>query len=240
MDTSEATSGTRYGDAPKRSCEDNVRHRKPNEFAKATKNEETRKTNVIENSDRKTTKMSKYGYGSYWLTRIFMIRYLGVIYFVAFLVALHQNKQLIGKDGLLPANMFLNKVKKSTGGVNMETYSWIPSLVWFIDYDKDLNWFLDTCAYSGLALSSVLIIHGGANWFIMVSLWILYHSIVNIGSTWYGFGWESQLLETGFLAIFLCPVWNMSAVPKHSPTSLIVLMAFRWLIFRIMIGAVKV
>lgn len=29
----------------------------------------------------------------------------------------------------------------------------------------------------------------------------------------------------------------MSAVPKHTPTSLIVLMAFRWLIFRIMIGA---
>ena len=52
-------------------------------------------------------------------------------------------------------------------------------------------------------------------------------------------GWESQLLETGFLAIFLCPIWNVASVPKHTPTSWIVLMAYRWLIFRIMIGAVK-
>ena len=79
--------------------------------------------------------------------------------------------------------------------------------------------------------------NGGANWIIMISLWILYHSIVNIGSTWYGFGWESQLLETGFLAIFLCPVWNMKSIPKHTPTSLIVIYGFRWLIFRIMLGA---
>ena len=103
---------------------------------------------------------------------------------VAFLVAVHQNKQLLGSKGLLPASNFLNKVKKSTGGITMETYSWIPSLVWLIDYDKDLDWFLDTCAYSGLVLSAILVINGGANWIIMISLWILYHSIVNIGSTW--------------------------------------------------------
>ncbi|EUA16200.1 lipase maturation factor 1 domain protein [Mycobacterium xenopi 4042] len=34
-------------------------------------------------------------------------------------------------------------------------------------------------------------------------LWVLYLSIVNVGQTWYSFGWESLLLETGFLAIFL-------------------------------------
>jgi len=52
-------------------------------------------------------------------------------------------------------------------------------------------------------------------------------------------GWESQLLETGFLAIFLCPVWNVQTVPKNTPTSRIVIYAFRWLIFRIMLGAVS-
>ena len=36
-------------------------------------------------------------------------------------------------------------------------------------------------------------------------LWVLYLSIVNVGQIWYGFGWESLLLETGFLAIFLGP-----------------------------------
>src|SRR5207248_495320 len=34
-------------------------------------------------------------------------------------------------------------------------------------------------------------------------LWALYLSIVNVGQTFYAFGWESLLCETGFLAIFL-------------------------------------
>ncbi|OBS78466.1 hypothetical protein A6R68_19152 [Neotoma lepida] len=50
-------------------------------------------------------------------------------------------------------------------------------------------------------------------------------------------GWESQLLETGFLGIFLCPLWTLSRLPKHTPTSRVVLWGFRWLIFRIMLGA---
>ncbi|XP_056389443.1 lipase maturation factor 1 isoform X1 [Hyla sarda] len=50
-------------------------------------------------------------------------------------------------------------------------------------------------------------------------------------------GWESQLLETGFLGIFLCPLWSLSRVPKGTPPSGIVIWAHRWLIFRIMLGA---
>lgn len=52
-------------------------------------------------------------------------------------------------------------------------------------------------------------------------------------------GWESQLLETGFLGIFLCPLWTLSPLPRGTPTSRIVLWGFRWLIFRIMLGAVS-
>ncbi|XP_052629437.1 lipase maturation factor 1 isoform X1 [Harpia harpyja] len=50
-------------------------------------------------------------------------------------------------------------------------------------------------------------------------------------------GWESQLLETGFLGIFLCPLWTLSRLPRHTPPSSIVIWGFRWLIFRIMLGA---
>ncbi|HXW60910.1 MAG TPA: lipase maturation factor family protein, partial [Myxococcota bacterium] len=39
-------------------------------------------------------------------------------------------------------------------------------------------------------------------WF---SLWAIYLSFVNVGQIWYSFGWESMLLEVGFLAIFLGP-----------------------------------
>jgi hypothetical protein len=52
---------------------------------------------------------------------------------------------------------------------------------------------------------------------------------VNVGQTWYGFGWETLLLEAGFLAIFLGPA---DAGP---PTLVLVLL--RWLLFRVEFGA---
>ena len=44
---------------------------------------------------------------SYWLTRIVFLRYLGFIYFIAFLISFNQNKELIGSHGLTPASNFL-------------------------------------------------------------------------------------------------------------------------------------
>ena len=52
-------------------------------------------------------------------------------------------------------------------------------------------------------------------------------------------GWESQLLETGFLGIFLCPLWSLSQVSPRHPPSIISIWTFRWLIVRIMLGAVS-
>ena len=52
-------------------------------------------------------------------------------------------------------------------------------------------------------------------------------------------GWESQILETGFLATFLCPLLTIRRLPRKTPTSFIVILGFRWLIFRIMLGAVS-
>jgi Lipase maturation factor len=50
-----------------------------------------------------------------------------------------------------------------------------------------------------------------------------------VGQVWYGFGWESLLLEAGFLAVFL---GNSSSPP---PTAIMWLL--RWLLFRVEFGA---
>jgi Lipase maturation factor len=64
---------------------------------------------------------------------------------------------------------------------------------------------------------------------VWLAMWALYLSIVNVGQTFYGFGWETLLLEAGFLAVFLGPA---SAAP---PT--LVLWLYRWLLFRVEFGA---
>src|SRR2546427_809169 len=60
-------------------------------------------------------------------------------------------------------------------------------------------------------------------------LWVLYLSIVNVGQTFYSFGWESLLLEAGFLAIFLGPA---TTTPQFS-----LILLLRWLLFRVEFGA---
>ncbi|KAK2885123.1 lipase maturation factor 1 [Channa argus] len=175
--------------------------------------------------------------GTYWLTRIVLLRSVAFIYFVAFSVAYNQNKQLIGEHGLMPCKSYLNSVKRYVGGkIGLAALAYTPSILWFLDW-SDMNANLDGIALVGMALSGFVLVTGMANMVIMVTLWVLYHSLVNVGQLWYSFGWESQLLETGFLAIFLCPVWTLSQVPRHCPPSPICIWLFRWLIVRIMLGA---
>ncbi|XP_022598648.1 lipase maturation factor 1 [Seriola dumerili] len=175
--------------------------------------------------------------GTYWLTRIVLLRSVAFIYLVAFGVAYNQNKQLIGEHGLMPCKNYLNSVKRYVGGkIGLAALAYTPSILWFLDWgDMDAN--LDGIALVGMALSAFVLVTGMANMMIMATLWLLYHSLVNVGQLWYSFGWESQLLETGFLAIFLCPVWTLSQVPRRCPPSLICIWTFRWLIVRIMLGA---
>jgi hypothetical protein len=107
----------------------------------------------------------------------------------------------------------------------------LPTLFWFGISDGGLKIF----AWVGLAFSLV-VLAGYANAIILGILWAMYMSIVHIGQIWYGYGWESQLLETGFLSMFLCPLLDPRPFPKRPPPILVIWL-FRWLGFRIMIGA---
>ena len=58
----------------------------------------------------------------------------------------------------------------------------------------------------------------------------------NVGQTFYGFGWELQLVETGFLCIFLCPLLDARPFPRRPPPATVIWL-LRWLAVRIMWGA---
>ena len=157
----------------------------------------------------------------YWLTRLVIERALGAIYFVAFLVALNQFRPLLGERGLLAAPAFLSHVRF------MQT----PSLFHLGYSDRRLL----LVAWSGIALSLAAVIGlpevapAALSIVIWFLLWALYLSIVNVGQIFYSFGWETLLLEAGFLAIFL------GAGPTAPAWPLILLL--RWLVFRVEFGA---
>ena len=101
----------------------------------------------------------------------------------AFTVAAHQNKQLLGRDGLLPADLYVQRIVQHFGGPRWKAFLHVPSLLIFTDPSK-INEHLDLMAYVGMALSALVLITGCANMVVMFILWVLYHSIVNIGQRW--------------------------------------------------------
>ncbi|MBV9129650.1 MAG: lipase maturation factor family protein, partial [Verrucomicrobia bacterium] len=167
---------------------------------------------------------------TYWLTRFVILRLLGVIYAIGFLIAANQILPLIGSDGLLPIGLFIDRLREYVGS-SFSGFLRFPSLFWWNHSDLALL----LAAWTGFALSCV-VVAGFANALLLAILWGLYMSFVHLGQDWYGYGWEIQLLETGFLAIFLCPLFDARPFPRCEPP-LPILWLFRWLIFRMMLGA---
>ncbi|HET8946148.1 MAG TPA: lipase maturation factor family protein [Candidatus Polarisedimenticolia bacterium] len=167
---------------------------------------------------------------SFWLTRFVVLRLLGFVYFFAFLSAALQIVPLVGADGLLPARAYLDRVAQALGSP-VAGFLRLPSLFWMNVSDGALL----AAAWIGVALS-LLVLLGYANAILMAVLWALYFSFVSIGQDWYGYGWEIQLLETGAIAVFLCPLVDGRPFPRTPPPRAAILL-LRWLAFRIYLGA---
>ena len=162
---------------------------------------------------------------SYWLVRLLFQRALAIIYLSAFLVAWMQFRPLAGEDGLLPIENYVER----------GSFRERPSLFFYYPSDRVVG----LAAGTGVVLSALAVlgvpyllpepypIVGAA--LLWGLLWALYLSFVNAGQLFYGYGWESMLLETGFLAIFL------GAGDTGPPV--LVIWLLKWVLFRNMFGA---
>jgi hypothetical protein len=157
----------------------------------------------------------------YWLTRLVLQRGLAFVYLIAFVAVIHQFKPLLGEYGILPVPQFIKQVGFTA---SPSIFFWFPT-----------NFAFDLFGWIGVALSLFVLSGFSEKFGNLVSaatwglLWLIYLSFVNVGQTFYAFGWETLLLEAGFLAIFL-------GSEKTKPSFLIILL-FNWLLFRVIFGA---
>jgi hypothetical protein len=157
---------------------------------------------------------------AYWVRLAFQ-RGLSAIYLIAFVNVLRQFRPLLGERGLLPVPLYLEHVS-----------FWRAPSLFHLGYSDTR---LACVGWTGVALSCVALSglsERGPFWLsllVWLALWVLYQSIVNVGQTFYGFGWESMLLEAGFFAMFLGPA--------SSAPSMIPILALRWMLFRTELGA---
>jgi hypothetical protein len=157
----------------------------------------------------------------YWLGRLILERGIAIVYVFAFIAAARQFRALIGEHGLLPVPRYLAR----------QSFRRAPSIFHLHYSDR----FFAAAAWLGALLSAALavglagVLPLWAAVLVWLLLWVLYLSIVNVGQTWYSFGWESLMLETGFLAIFL-------GNDRVAPPVLAMWLA-RLLLFRLEFGA---
>lgn len=157
----------------------------------------------------------------YWLGRLVLERGIAVVYVIAFVAAARQFRALIGEHGMLPVPRFVRR----------HSFRLTPSIFHLHYSDR----FFACACWLGGGLAAALAVGAGdlvPLWAVMACwlvVWALYLSIVNVGQTWYAFGWESILLECGLLAVFLGN--DRAAAP------VLVMWLARWLLFRIEFGA---
>eukprot|EP00977_Amphora_coffeiformis_P028272 scaffold34921_cov162-Amphora_coffeaeformis.AAC.6 len=110
------------------------------------------------------------------------------------------------------------------------------TLLWLAKDRHKLNPWLDGIALIGIATAALVLIKGAANVPLILTLWLIQKSIMNVGGLWYGYGWEPQLAELSFHTMFLVPLFSMDPIPAL-PVSSLVQWTIKWHLFRIMIGA---
>ncbi len=157
----------------------------------------------------------------YWYSRWLFERALAGIYLFAFIAAAAQFVPLLGEHGLAPVGRWVQLVPFRSS----------PSLFYLFPTDTAFR----ACAWMGVALSVVALssfpqrmgaVSSAAVW---AALWLLYLSFVNVGQTFYGFGWETLLCEVGFFTIF--------AGASRAAPNLWLIWIWRWTLFRLMFGA---
>ena len=159
--------------------------------------------------------------GDYSIARQVLQRGVAAIFLVAFLSTANQFPALLGDHGLLPVRDWVSRLR----------FRDAPSLFHWRYSDRMLR----VLAWGGVLLAATLVAglpQLGPPWLPMLAfllLWAGYLSIVNVGQTFYSFGWESLLLEAGFVVAFLGS--NEVAPP------LTIIIFVRWLVFRLEFGA---
>ena len=143
------------------------------------------------------------------------IKLLALIYLAAFASLAVQIAGLSGPQGIMPLSQQFDESMQEIGHW---AWLWFPTIFWVIE-PSDLA--LQASAWLGVLLSIILLI-GIWQRAMLIGTFVLYLSLYHAGQFFTNFQWDTLLLESGFLAIFLV-----------GGPSLLLIFLFEWLLFRL-------
>lgn len=159
------------------------------------------------------------------IPRWIFLRALGLIYFSAFYSLAFQIRGLIGPNGILPAQDYLEAVARTFPGVR---FWFAPTLLWISSGNHML---LALCSV-GAAASLLLVFNIWPRGMLGVCF-ICFLSFVGAAEDFSGYQSDGMLLEAGFISLFLAPKGFLPGWGADSPPSRASYFLLQWEWFRI-------
>jgi len=171
----------------------------------------------------------------YLWPRWLFLRSLGLIFFSAFYSLAFQIHGLIGEQGILPADSYLQQLKGMLGAVERIWYA--PTLFWLNPSDPAQT----VVVALGIIASSLLVLNIAPRWMIAVCT-VLFLTCIAALQDFSSYQSDGMLLEAGFISFFFAPRGIRPGLAADDPPSRISLFMLRWEWFRIYFesGLVKI
>ena len=168
---------------------------------------------------------SDYGASDRLLPRWIFLRALGLIYFSAFFSLVFQIRGLIGAEGILPSNEFLEAVARQFGPAR---FWFAPTLLWFFTGPH----MLMAICWVGMIASLLLVVNIWPRGMLLVCF-VCFLSFVSAAQDFSGYQSDGMLLEAGFIALFFAPPGLWPGLGLAYPPSRASLFLLQWEWFRI-------
>src|SRR6184192_4092866 len=160
------------------------------------------------------------------ISRWIFLRALGLIYFSAFFSLVFQIRGLIGPQGILPANDYLEAVGRSLG--HLARLWFAPTLLWF---SSSSHMLLVLC-WVGMLASLALVLNLWPRAMLMICFGC-FLSFVSAAQDFSGYQSDGRLLEAGFISLFFAPGGFRPRLGEPSPPSRASWFLLLWECFRI-------
>ena len=160
------------------------------------------------------------------IPRWLFLRALAGIYFSAFYSLVFQIRGLIGPQGILPANEYLQAVAHSLGRSRGLWYA--PTVLWLSSGPH----MLTTICWVGMAASVLLLLNLWPRGMLLICF-VCFLSFVAAAQDFSGYQSDGMLLEAGFISLFFAPSGFRPGFGHAVPPSRASLFLLQWEWFRI-------
>ena len=169
---------------------------------------------------------AEHGAADRLIPRWLFLRALGCIYFSAFFSLAFQIRGLIGPNGILPANDYLQAVIHTFG--HLRGIWFAPTVLWFSSGPH----ILMALCWAGMGASLLLVLNLWPRGMLAICF-VCFLSFVSSAQDFSGYQSDGMLLEAGFIALFFAPPRMRPRFGQGSPPPWASLFLLQWEWFRI-------